>query len=224
MKKLFLVSLFLMIATVSMIGIASANIIYTYNDDTIYWPGHPYTGIVSPPQYPDWNNLDNYGSPLVSGLAIETSDTGYLLSIKIFETDRVLYDSLFINLDSSKDSKGYEGWDLYVSSDWNRTQMYNVDENNYTYLYAQIGRIGHPSGIATGLTPLNGELFSLIYDGSVLTYTFNGDILLGNDFAVGYSMACANDVILTPEPSILLLLGSGLLGLIATRRKNWLKK
>ena len=100
--------------------------------------------------------------------------------------------------------------------------------DEYTYKFATApylplnGRWGHPAGIETGdLDPIGG-LTGVVWNenANTLTYSFeNAGITLYDNFQIGYSEWCANDVILTPEPSVLLLLGLGLVGVAALRRK-----
>jgi hypothetical protein len=213
-----------------MVGTAAADSI-TYSDLYANWPGHFVF------------NADEFGTPKISSLTVNTTTNGYLDSIVVNMTGRRIWDALFINIDAP--GNNYEAWDYYVRDDQidsTGAAMFSVTNfnPNTDYILATEGRVGHPIGIEPNvLTPFNG-LASLVwtvtnYNGSgsmdnegFLTYTFQpNSVLVGNDrsYVIGYTPYCANDVFLTPvpEPSVLMLLGSGLLGLAVVTRKKWFK-
>ena len=205
-----------MAAIFMLAGSAMANsITITWQDTTVNWPGYKTTPYG-----------DEYGTPKISSFSL-TYDavTRDLESIVINMTDRRVWDSLFIN----NDGDGYGNWDFYVRDNTmdesvpptNATLSTVAANYQYTFCGA-LGRTGHPNGIeAAYLTPVSGLLASLIWDSTAntLTYTFNDGIVLGQSFQIGYTPWCANDVILTPEPGILMLLGFGILGLAGFRRR-----
>ncbi len=219
MKTLSKIAVLLMLAVALSAGSAMAGS-YTTMDNTIAWTGYEN------PAYPN----DEYGVPKLSSLTVNTNALGDLTSVMVqmHYSSRPLPDSLFINT-SHDGNRGYEGWDFYV-----KTFGYgnNVNPNpklytvgSYDYEYATLGRIGHPSGIDTSTVQedTNGLLGLVVWDENTqtLTYNFNAGINVGNSFVIGYTLYCANDVILTPEPSTMLLLGFGLLGVgLVGRRKS----
>jgi hypothetical protein len=136
--------------------------------------------------------------------------------------------SLFINSNWSGAEK-YDVWDFYVygintGSDYGAS-LYNLTED-WFYKYAVDAgyRIGHPCGIDVGTNEaLLGYLtdFDVTYGDpldptvteSDITFTFApAKIILGENFVIGYTPYCANDVFLAPvpEPTTFLLLGAGL--------------
>ena len=215
------------LAVFLIVGSAWANT-YNFSDNTINWPGWT-------PQY----TADVIGIPSVYGLSVVTDANNNLQSILINMANRndlvdewingsngaVSFDALFINTGGV-----YQDWDYYVEDTTgdNATgaTLYSIG-NAYTYKLATQpypglnGRWGHPAGIADGTPDTSGLLGSVIWDGTAntLTYSFNPGIVLGQGFQIGYSQWCANDVVLTPEPMSLLLLGLGLIGVAGIRRK-----
>jgi hypothetical protein len=199
---------------------AMADIIY-YPDVTKDWPGY------------ETSVGDALGTPKISGMTL-TIEGDYLQSIAIDMTGRQVYDSLYINA-GMQAGESYEAWDWYAKDTTladDGAIFYSVAAT-YTYAYDDIHRPGHPVAITDGITEKSGLLQSVIWsitnpadsgpvdDVGVLTYLFAGDgIFLGDKYVIGYTPWCANDVILTPEPLTILLLGFGLLGLGLARRKS----
>lgn len=80
-------------------------------------------------------------------------------------------------------------------------------------------RPDHPVGFDSGITPVAGLLAYAGETPTSVIYQFNPGIVMDTNFTIGYAPWCANDVILTPEPMSLLLLGVGLMGIAGLRRK-----
>jgi hypothetical protein len=224
MKNLLKMGLFIGLVILFMVGtLSAASVTYIDNaDHYANWPGHFIFA------------SDEYGNPQVSSITVNTNDNGYLLSVLVHVANQIPLEQLFINV--NYDHQNYEDWDYFISSQsdpYNPIQatMYSVADN-YQYTYATQGRIGHPNGIEEQyLTPVQGILSSfsapLLYGTGDVIYTFTqGTIFLGNNYVIGFTEDCANDVALTTpvaEPSLLLLLGSGLLGLVTIKKKRWFK-
>lgn len=181
----------------------------TYQDNTNSWPGYtPYL-------------YDSIGSPQIESMTITIGDsTNNLETVVLNITNRRVSDSLFINTGGEGP---YEAWDWYVrdlSLTDSGATLYSVGAEYIYEITAYPYRPNHPVGFESGITEATlGLLASVVGTDATLTYSFNPGIVLGEGFVIGYTPDCANDVIITPEPSILLLLGLGLLGLAGVRRK-----
>ncbi|MFH7320762.1 PEP-CTERM sorting domain-containing protein [Desulfurivibrio sp. D14AmB] len=220
------------------VGTASAALITDNYQDTWY-------------TFPGWDvfpNQDEIGSsPQVTSMSVTYDNvTNQLDSVAIYMSNRTLFDSLFINTDTST---GFEAWDYmarqqtgangshqstyegYYSDhgiDGVGQALYTVADD-YSYTYADGGRIGHPNGIEWGdltLVADSGSFMSWTWTNEAtntgfLTYDLSSfDIILGTSYAIAYAPWCANDVIGVPEPGTLLLFGAGLAGLVGVARRR----
>lgn len=236
MKKTLTIIMAGLLAVLLVTGSAGA-ITYNFLDTTINWPGW------TPGYTQDQIGGPDIFNPPVIGMSVTVDDTSHaLLSVVMHMSGRqnivdyalspssLSFDALFINTGGA-----YQAWNYYVedidgangADGLSGATLYSVDSSAYTYKLATPpwspldGRWGHPAGIATGLTPTTGLLTGVVWDGpaNTLTYSFNPGITLSSNFQIGYSEWCANDVIITPEPGVMLLLGLGLVGIAVLRRK-----
>jgi hypothetical protein len=231
MKKAFQLILALPLMMLFLSGTSRAEIIYTYNDEYINWPGQQAI-------YPQ----DEYGWPKLQSVTITLDNDRSLSSVSFSmqnfgQYTRQIPDALFINNDWNGTTADWQSWDYYVY-DTNREpkkgeSLYSVADD-YTYTYNnKSGRVGHANGIEPAdLTPIAG-LDEIIFDytsdpqTATLNYIFNDNaIYLDKNFIVGYTPWCANDVFATPVPegNTAMFLGAMFLGLGIFGRRRLLKK
>ncbi len=221
-----------MVALMVMGAQSAQAVSFTFGDDDLnFWPG--------------WNNgtaddnKDTIGRPQITGGTGIIDDAGYLTSLNFAYNGNfsgIGIGDVFIDIISAG---GPQTWDFVLDTTTGNVYEVNIDlastnPNDYIMsdvYYSSGYRELHPVevnpaafiGDAVGGFTVDGPA------GGSLSFTNISGIEIGfEDFYLGFAPDCANDVVYefidpVPEPSTVLLLGLGLLGVLAVGRKRMKK-
>lgn len=224
---------------------------FGYPENVKYWDGWQSSNSdTTDPLYND-DNYDTIGIPDVLGGKVTLDDQGYLESVS-FEFDAwggPPYSHLYPLLqpgDLFLDLAGDQNWDYVVDTDQQLAYSVNIALGDSSYLLSDAVwaadnpgntsniRNDHPVEVDPNALPANDE-GTVSFSGwgtTVIEYDFTGltnGIYIGyEEFIIGWTLNCANDVVYekvdpVPEPGTLLLLGAGLIGVLAVGRKHFTK-
>jgi hypothetical protein len=244
MKKYITTSiclLFLILMAPQVFG-ETINFYDTGASSVIYWPGWAATGGTSKANY--LNTHDYYTTPNILG-GSATITNGYLTNVtfNVQNLNSTLWPvikpaDLFIDVNNDK------YWDYVVNmitptygagnQGLYDIHQYLTDPNGYimSYIDGYSVRDNHPIGVnyLSGAPDPIPVTFGGWQDGLVSfsfgNQNYQGIPLVGSQFAIGWTVNCANDVIYeelnhqVPEPGTLLLLGLGIISLAVMNRKK----